>query len=92
MKHFRKVLLGFALVALAACVIGPTIRGHLSAHQVQEFMDRGVLAEIFAGHKRIVVTMDNGDMYTARLPDMEKLETYAKYRASIGKPVLYEIE
>jgi hypothetical protein len=92
MKQLRKVLLGVALVALAACAAGPRIRGHVSAQQVEEFMGRGVLAEIFAGHDRIVITMDNGDMYTARLPDMEKIETYLKYRESIGKPVIQEME
>ncbi len=92
MKRFRKVLLGVVLIALAACATGPRIKGHLSAEQVEDFMERGVLAEIFAGHDRIVITMDNGDMYAARLPEMEKLAKYAKYRESIGKPVIYEME
>jgi len=92
MKEFRNVLLGVALLALAACATGPRIRGHLSAQQVEEFMERGVLAEIFAGHDRIVITMDNGDMYTARLPEIEKMATYVKYRESIGKPVIQEME
>ena len=92
MKQSRKVLLGVALLVLSACATGPKIRGHLSAQQVEEFMDQGVLAEIFAGHDRIVITMDNGDIYTARLPEIEKLEAYAIFRKSIGKPVDYEIE
>ena len=92
MKRFRKVLLGAALIALAGCATGPRIRGHLSAQQVEEFMARGVLAEVFAGHRRIVVTMDNGDMYVARLPEMEKIEAYLRYRQSIGKPVIQEME
>ena len=92
MEKLRKVLLGVALIALAACASGPSIRGHLSAQQVEEFMGRGVVAQIFAGHDRIVVTMDNGDMYTARLPEMDKLQTYAKHRESIGKPLIYEME
>ena len=92
MKQFRKVLLGAVLIALAACATGPRVRGHLSAQQVEKFMERGVLAQIFAGHRRIVVTMDNGDMYVARLPEMEKLEAYLNYRESIGKPVIQEME
>ncbi len=92
MEKLRKVLLGVALISLAACGSGPSIRGHLSAQQVEGFMARGVVAEIFAGHDRIVVTMDDGDMYTARLPEMDKLQAYAKYRESIGKPLTYEME
>lgn len=92
MDKLRKFLLGVALIALAACASGPSIRGHLSAQQVEQFMERGVVAEIFAGHHGIVVTMDSGDMYTARLPEMDKLEAYAKHRESIGKPLIYEIE
>ena len=92
MEELRRFLLGVALIALAACASGPGIRGHLSAQQVEEFMERGLVARIFAGHDRIVVTMDSGDMYTARLPDMDKLATYAKHRESIGKPLIYEME
>lgn len=92
MKKLRKILLGVALIALAACASSPSIRGHLSPQQVEGFMERGVVAEIFAGHDRIVVTMDNGDMYTARLPEMDKLQAYAEHRESIGKPLVYEME
>ncbi|WP_139381597.1 hypothetical protein [Pseudoxanthomonas indica] len=92
MKELRRFLLGIAMIALAACASGPGIRGHLSAQQVEEFMERGLVARIFAGHDRIVVTMDSGDMYTARLPDMDKLATYARHRESIGKPIIYEME
>jgi len=92
MKGFRNVLLGVALLALAACATGPRIRSPLSAPQGGGILGSGVLAEIFAGHDRIVITMDNGDMYTARLPGMEKIATYVKYRESIGKPVIQEME
>ncbi len=92
METLRKVFLVFVLIALVACASGQSIRGHLSAQQVEEFMERGVVAKIFAGHDRIVVTMDNGDMYAARLPEMDKLQSYAKHRESIGKPLIYEIE
>jgi hypothetical protein len=92
MKQFRKVLLTTALFALSACATGPKISGHLSAQQVEEFMARGVLAGVFAGHDRIVVTMDNGEVYTAGLPDIEKLEAYVNLRKSTGKPFDYAME
>jgi len=92
MKQLRQVLLATVMFALSACASGQKISGHLSPQQVEEFMERGVLAGIFAGHDRIVVTMDNGEMYTARLPDIEKIEAYARFRSSIGKPVDYSIE
>jgi hypothetical protein len=55
-------------------------------------MARGVLAGVFAGHDRIVVTMDNGEVYTAGLPDIEKLEAYVNLRKSTGKPFDYAME
>lgn len=92
MKDIGKALFGTALLALSACATGPKISGHLSAQEVEEFMQRGVLAEIFAGHDMIVVTMDNGERYTARLPSLEKIQAYMEYRENLGKPVDYEME
>ncbi len=36
--------------------------------------------------------MDDGEMYTARLPSLEKIQAYAAYRDKIGKPVDYQME
>ena len=92
MKQFRKVLFLIGLLTLSACASSPKISGHLSSQEVEEFMQRGVLAKIFAGHEKIVVTMDNGEMYTARLPSLEKIQAYAAYRDKIDKPVDYQME
>jgi hypothetical protein len=92
MKKFRALLLAAALLVLSSCATGPKLSGHLSAQEVEEFMQREELARIFAGHDRIVVTMDNGDMYTANLPEMEELAAYATHREKMGKPVDYRIE
>ena len=79
-------------LALSACATGSKISGHLSAQEVETFMQRGVIAKIFAGHRVTTIRLDEGELFTVELPSLDKIEAYMKYRESIGKPVDYQME
>lgn len=91
----RKILAIFSLIislAISACSTGLKRPGQLSSQEVERYMQQGVVAGIFVGHKVNSVQLESGEVFTATLPEVEIIATYVEHREANGKPVDYEME
>jgi len=92
MRNFIAVLVLTLLLAISACATGLKRRGQLSSQEVEDYMQRGLIASIFIGHKANFIRLDNGKKFTATLPDLEIIAAYVEHRKAIGKPIAYQME
>ena len=92
MRKFLAILAITLLLATSACSTGLKRRGDLSPQEVQQYMQQGVIAGIFIGHKVNSITLDNGKTFTATLPDTKVIASYVEQRRAVGKRIDIQME